>query len=169
MRRLVLSAILVTCSVAVGAELSFSGLDLSDSNKLLFTASTRAPEWGSYSTLFLADLAAVGDATLSTEGIAGGDTLRNVPISQLTHFPEVLSYLPELGAVQIQNRYGLFRARTPDGVFEPVTGFDHFVVGGEVPSGRIIPTVGSPDGRYIIVLFVSWSVNRGREFPFHDL
>ncbi|MCK4515332.1 MAG: polysaccharide deacetylase, partial [Spirochaetaceae bacterium] len=152
MRRLVLSAILVTCSIAAGAEVSFSGLDLSVSNKLLFTASTEAPEWGEYTTLFLADLAAAGDATASTERVAGGDTLRNVPIAQLTHFPEVLSYLPELRAVQIQNRYGLFRGAASDGEFEPVSGFDHFVAGGKVPSGRIIPTVGSPDGRYLIVL-----------------
>ncbi len=152
MRRLVLSAILVICSIAAGAEVSFSGLDLSASNKLLFTASTEAPEWGEYTTLFLADLAAAGDATASTERIAGGDTLRNVSIAQLTHFPEVLSYLPELRAVQIQNRYGLFRGAASDGEFEPVSGFDHFVAGGEVPSGRIIPTVGSPDGRYLIVL-----------------
>ncbi|MEE8441829.1 MAG: polysaccharide deacetylase family protein, partial [Spirochaetia bacterium] len=152
MRRLVLGAILVTCSIVVGAEVSFSGLDLSASNKLLFTASTEAPEWGAYTTLFLADLAAAGDATASTERIAGGDTLRNVPIAQLTHFPEVLSYLPELSAVQIQNRYGLFRGDASHGEFEPVAGFDHFVAGGEVPSGRIIPTVGSPDGRYLIVL-----------------
>lgn len=152
MRRLVLSAILVICSIAAGAEVSFSGLDLSTSNKLLFTASTEAPEWGAYTTLFLADLAAAGDATASTERIAGGDTLHDVPIAQLTHFPEVLSYLPELRAVQIQNRYGLFRGAVSDGEFEPVTGFDHFVSGGDVPSGRIIPTVGSPDGRYLIVL-----------------
>ncbi len=152
MRRLVLSAILVICSIAAGAEVSFSGLDLSASNKLLFTASTEAPEWGEYTTLFLADLAAVGGATASTERVAGGDTLRDVPIAQLTHFPEVLSYLPELRAVQIQNRYGLFRGAASGGMLEPVSGFDHFVAGGEVPSGRIIPTVGSPDGRYLIVL-----------------
>ena len=76
MRRLVLCTILVACSIAAGAEVSFSGLDLSASNKLLFTASTEAPEWGAYTTLFLADLAAAGDATASTERIAGGDTLR---------------------------------------------------------------------------------------------
>jgi peptidoglycan/xylan/chitin deacetylase (PgdA/CDA1 family) len=152
LRRLVLSAILVTFSFLAHAEVSFAGLDLAPTNKLLFTATTEAPGWGEYTTLFLADLAAAGDATASTERVAGGDTLRNVPIAQLTHFPEVLSYLPELGAVQIQNRFGLFRGRASDGEFEPVAGFDHFSAGGEVPSGRIIPTVSSPNGRYLIVL-----------------
>ena len=152
MRRLVLSAILVTLTFFAHAEVSFGGLDLAASNKLLFTASTEAPEWGEYRTLFLADLAAARDATASTRRIAGGDTLRDVPIAQLTHFPEVLSYLPELGAVQIQNRFGLFRGQASDWEFQPVIGFDHFVAGGEMPSGRIIPTVGSPNGRYLIVL-----------------
>ena len=99
MRRLVLSTILVTMAVTASAEIAFSGLDLSGSNQLLFEASTTAPEWGGYSTLFTADIAAAGDASRTTARVAGGDTLSDVPIVQLTHFPEVLSYLPELGAL----------------------------------------------------------------------
>jgi len=150
LRRLFFCSLLAIVTCYAGAEVSFSGLDLSTDNKLLFTATTDAPEFGEFTTLFRADLGTAG--TQATRSIAGGDTLQNVTIAQLTHFPESMIYLPELGVVQIQNRFGLFRGRPGVADFEPVTGFDHFVAGGEVSSGRIIPTIGSPNGRYLIVL-----------------
>lgn len=150
MKRLVLCSFLLLVACLAGAEVSFSGLDLSETNNLLFTATTDAPQLGEYSTLFAADLTTA--ESTATESVAGGDVLSEVEITQLTHFPESMIYLPELGVVQIQNRFGLFRGRPGAAEFEPVTGFDHFVTGGEVAAGRIIPVIGSPDGRYLIVL-----------------
>lgn len=131
--------------VAIGAALAltatgqvrFSGLDLNASSELLFTATTEVPEYGSYRTLFLAD-------------IPGSKR------SQLTLFPERIQLLGESGRIQIQNRFGLFRSAEPTEEeprqirgFEPVSAFPAFVKGQGIGTGKILGVGSSPDGRFL--------------------
>jgi peptidoglycan/xylan/chitin deacetylase (PgdA/CDA1 family) len=155
LRRLIWAAILVFLGVIPGvmfAEVAFSSLDLSASNELLFSATTDTPDWGTHEVLLYSDLSAVASSTGPVRAIAGGDVLDDVPMHQLTHFPEIMTYLPELRSVQIQNRFGLFRASVSDAQFASVEGFDSFVDGGVVPNGRIVPVTASPDGKYLVIL-----------------
>ena len=151
MRRLFLCTAMFLAAIAVSAEVSFSGLDLSSDEHLLFAASSEAPGFGSYRTLFRADLSRVSGAA-SGRGIAGGDVLEDAPIEQLTHFPEILTYLRALDAVQIQNRFGVFRADVATGVFAAVDGFQSFAAGAPVGNGKVFPVTASPDGRYLLVV-----------------
>jgi peptidoglycan/xylan/chitin deacetylase (PgdA/CDA1 family) len=132
-------------------QVSFSGLDLAPTQELVFSATADAPGFGSYRTLFHADLSSVS-AGGSREAVAGGDVLRDAGLRQLTFFPEIMTYLPALGAVQIQNRFGVFRGSVASGAFEPVAGFESFTAGAAVESGRVLPATASPDGRYLLVL-----------------
>src|SRR5271157_3553355 len=73
------------------AQVTFSGLDLSAKDRLLFTASALYPDYGTFSTLFLADA-------------------RTRRMRQLTWFPEEVLLLRDKDVLQIQNRYGVFRS-----------------------------------------------------------
>jgi peptidoglycan/xylan/chitin deacetylase (PgdA/CDA1 family) len=151
LRRFPIFAIIFLAAVSLPAEVSFSGLDLSPDDRLLFSATAEAPGFGTYRTLLHADLSRVGDDR-SGRGVAGGDILEDAPLSQLTHFPEFLAYLPALDSIQIQNRFGVFRADVESGAFTPVAGFDGFVDGAAVGNGRVLPATASPDGRYLVVV-----------------
>ncbi|MFW5683758.1 MAG: polysaccharide deacetylase family protein, partial [Spirochaetota bacterium] len=147
-----ISCILVlVIASTLSAQVSFSGLDLSPTDELLFVATTDAPGFGSYRTLLHAELQGVGEED-SARAVAGGDVLRNASLSQLTFFPEIVTYLPSLRAVQIQNRFGLFRGSIDSGSFEPVVGFESFSSGASVRTGRVFPVTASPDGRYLVAL-----------------
>ncbi len=137
----------ISLIVAIGAVLTltatgqvrFSGLDLNASSELLFTATTEAPDYGSYRTLFLADIP--------------GNTRR-----QLTIFPERIQILGGDGRIQVQNRFGLFRSGGPSdadpgdtgpGGFEAVSAFPAFVNGQDIQTGKIFGIGASPDGRFL--------------------
>jgi len=129
-------------SAAVFGEVTFAGLDLASpqtgSNELLFSAGVDVPDYGSYSTLFSADL-------------------KSGKLAQLTYFPEQVMVLSSSGKLQIQNRFGVFRSRsdisadsTPS--FDPVGDFPAFVNGKSVQTGKISPLDSSPDGRFLLYL-----------------
>lgn len=151
MRRQLIFVSLILVAALASAEVTFSGLDLAPTDELVFTAQADAPGFGSYTTLFHADLSAVPDRA-SRSGVAGGDVLEDAPLTQLTFFPERMSYLPALRSLQIQNRFGVFRGAVARGDFTPVPGFTSFVDGEPIETGRILPVTASPDGRYLIVL-----------------
>ncbi|HKJ84558.1 MAG TPA: polysaccharide deacetylase family protein, partial [Spirochaetia bacterium] len=151
MRRLTTLLIIGLFAGTLFAEVTFSGLDLAGTDELLFTAEADAPGYGSYRTLLHADLSAGGDRDAG-RAVAGGDVLSGVAIRELTHFPEILSYLPALRSIQIQNRLGIFRAAADTGQFEPVPGFSSFGAGARIPNGRVFPVSSSPDGRYLAVV-----------------
>jgi len=138
-------------ALTLSAETTFGRLDLSEDDTLLFEAVTEAPGSGTYTALFAADLSGVPE-TFSEAAVAGGDILDDAPLSQLTYYPELMNYLPELGQVQIQNRFGVFRGDVETGAFQPVAGSPGFLSGSQVETGRLVPTVSSPDGRYLTVL-----------------
>ncbi|MFW6313379.1 MAG: polysaccharide deacetylase family protein [Spirochaetota bacterium] len=151
MRRLITLFIIATVAGTLFAEVTFSGLDLAATDELLFTADSDAPGYGSYRTLLHADLSATDDRG-ATGAVPGGNVLPDVAIRELTHFPEILTYLPALRSIQVQNRFGLFRAGADTGRFEPVRGFSSFSGGAAIPNGRVLPVSASPDGRYLVVV-----------------
>lgn len=121
---------LVAASAGAG-QVSFSGLDLSPADRLLFTASARCPDFGAYDTLFLADV-------------------RTKSIRQLTFFPEEILLLQEGEVLQVQNRFGVFRSDAGFGGLAPLAQFPSFVGGSQVQTGRIAPIRTSPDGKYLL-------------------
>ncbi len=151
MRRLLVPLIALALVSPLSAEVRFSDLDLSPTHELLFAATAHVPGSGEYRALFHADLSAVPDRS-PIGGVAGGDVLSDVAIHAMTHYPEALVYLPALQAIQIQNRFGVFRGDVHTGAFAPVSGFDGFTTGSEVAVGRILPVTASPDGRYLLVV-----------------
>lgn len=121
---------------AVDAEVTFGGLDLNKNNELAFSATTTAPEYGDYTTLFRADL-------------IQGD------IAQLSYYPEEIVYLRESNQIQIQNRFGVFRSK--DGLTDmaPLPEFSSFVGGDEIATGKLPPIASSPDGSYLVYMEAS--------------
>ncbi|MBN1687365.1 MAG: polysaccharide deacetylase family protein [Spirochaetales bacterium] len=129
----IIQIILVLCTVSTFAEVSFSGLNISESNKLLFKATTDAPVNGNYDTLFLADVESAG-------------------LEQLSFFPEVVMLAGRSSFVQIINRFGVFRSDDELKHFSAVERFPSFVNGGEIQTGKINAPSSSPDGKYLLIL-----------------
>ncbi len=115
---------------AVFGDVTFSGLDLAEPGTLLFRADADSPVYGSYGTLFSADL-------------------EKRKMSQLTFFPEGVMYLRETGQLQIQNRFGVFRTDSGLSAMAPVATFPSFVTGREIQDGKIVSVTASPDGKYL--------------------
>jgi peptidoglycan/xylan/chitin deacetylase (PgdA/CDA1 family) len=113
------------------AQITFSGLDLSARDNLLFTASALYPDYGTFNTLFLADA-------------------RTKRMRQLTFFPEDILLLQDKEVLQIENRYGVFRSGPGFTTIAPLAMFPSFVGGSQIQSGRIAPMQTSPDGRYLL-------------------
>ncbi len=109
----------------------FSGLNLSQSDQLLFSAETSGPVYGSYRTLFKADI-------------------KNRTFKQLTFFPERAILLENGKILQIQNRFGIFRTDDNLTSVHAVAEFPSFVNGSEIQSGKIQNVEASPDGNYLL-------------------
>lgn len=122
---------LALCLLPLSAEVTFSDLDLSMGGVLLFRASAELPGGEAYSTLFRAKV---------PDG----------PIEQLTFYPENIQFVDEGRALQLQNRFGLFRTDDSLSSLAPVKGFPAFVNGSQVQTGKLILTQASPDGRYVL-------------------
>jgi len=129
---LLLLCISLAAAAAFG-QVTFSGLDLSTGDRLLFAATTQAPDIGSFDTLFLADV--------------GTKRMR-----QLTFFPEDIQLLQDKEALQIQNRFGVFRSAQGFGNIAPLSMFPSFVAGSQIQGGKISPMRTSPDGKYLLFL-----------------
>ncbi|TVQ38763.1 MAG: polysaccharide deacetylase family protein [Spirochaetaceae bacterium] len=130
MKKPALVFLAVLCAATLQADVEFSGLDLADSDELLFTATLSAPPFGSYRTLLLAELEAQR-------------------MRQLTVFPERLTYLRETGELQYQNRFGVFRSNSELEAPLPIDGFPAFIHGRTTESGKTMPIEPSPDGRFL--------------------
>jgi peptidoglycan/xylan/chitin deacetylase (PgdA/CDA1 family) len=127
-----LPCLVLAAGVSFG-QVSFSGLDLSASDRLLFAASAASSDVGSYDTLVLADL-------------------RTRHLRQLTFYPEEVQLLQDKDVLQIQNRFGVFRSEANFRNIAPLAMFPSFVAGSQVQSGTIAPMQTSPDGRYLLFL-----------------
>ena len=132
-KTLLLLCVSVVAAASAAGQVSFSGLDLSPSERLLFTATTRAPGSGTFDTLFLADA-------------------RTRQIRELTFFPEAVQLLQDKDVLQIQNRFGVFRSAPGFGTIAPLPLFPSFVNGGQILSGALSPMQTSPDGKFLLYL-----------------
>ena len=126
--------IALTASALHAADPLFSLSDMSGDDRLLFSCIADQPGWGVYESLFQADL-------------SDGDAL-----TELTLFPERSDYYGATGELQVQNRFGLYRLDVAaNGRFRRLPFHPAFVRGDEIPEGRILPVVTSPDGRWVLV------------------
>lgn len=133
MKRIVLVCLSLLLSATLFSETRFSGLDLSDDNRLLFRATTESPGTGEFHSLFQADL-------------------EKETLTQLSFFPEKVTYLAETQQLQIQNRFGVFRSTDSLSNMKPVSQFPAFVNGEEVQTGKLDHVVASPDGGYLLYI-----------------
>ena len=134
MKRLRIAALaLLVSTLPSWSEVWFSGLDLSRSNQLLFRAEADCPGFGPYQTLFAAEV-------------------EKNRLRQLTFFPERAVFLAELGILELQNRYGLFRSDPDLKNLQPVPKVPSFVTEAQVESGKLDLELTSPNGRYVLRL-----------------
>ena len=121
----------------VSAEVVFSGLNLSSENQLLYSAEVDSPRYGTYHTAF-------------------SQNIESEELTQLSFFPEKVTYLEKSKQLQIQNRFGVFRTTlTANGdIAAPtlVKDFPSFANGEEIYSGKIRQVGSSPDGRYVLFI-----------------
>jgi peptidoglycan/xylan/chitin deacetylase (PgdA/CDA1 family) len=130
-KTLLLPCLCLAAALPLAAQVTFSGLDLSADGRLLFAATTRWPDFGSYTTLFSADA-------------------RTRAIRQLTFFPEEVQLLQDRDVLQIQNRFGVFRSKPGFTAIAPLAMFPSFTAGSQIQSGTLAPMETSPDGKYLL-------------------
>ncbi len=133
MRRILTFLWIVLCALPLWGQVSFGGLQVSEDNRLLFSAETESPVYDSFKTLFEADL-------------------KTREQRALTVFPEKIHYLEDSGKLQFQNRFGMYRSDRDFSSVEAVEGFPSFSEGKAVETGKIRSVAGSPDGRYLIYI-----------------
>ncbi len=125
--------IILLCFAAyrLPADVVFSGLNLSETNQLLFSAETNGLHYGLYRTLFSGDV-------------------KSHKLRQLTFFPERAVLLENGTVLQIQNRFGIFRSDKQMKSMAAVPRFPSFISGSEIQSGKIRNIDASPDGQYLL-------------------
>jgi len=133
LRKTLLLAFLCLAAAAASAQVSFSGVDLAPTNRLLFKATVTSGVTGAFDTLFLADP-------------------RTRRLRQLTFYPEEIQLLQDGDVLQIQNRFGVFRSGSEFRGIAPIPMFPSFTAGAQVQSGTLSPMQTSPDGRYLLYL-----------------
>ena len=118
-------------ATSVQAEVVFSGLDLDASSQLLFAARNTSSSGADYQVWFRSDL---------TDG---------APPVPLTFYPEAATYLPSLGQLQIQNRFGIWRL---DPATARVTAVSPQIFGQDpgAGEGRPLPLAYASDGRSVL-------------------
>jgi len=121
----------VLTTASLSAEVAFSGLDLDASSRLLFSARSVSALGGDYQVWFRSDLGA------------------GTPPTPLTFYPEAAAWLPSLGQLQIQNRFGVWRV---DPATAQVTSVAPRVFGLDpgAGEGKLLPLAFSPDGRSVL-------------------
>jgi len=142
-RQTALVFLLFACPLLVFSDVQFAEPDISPQDTLLFRADAEHPGFGTYGTLFWADL-------------------EKRAVQQLTFFPEQIALLRGRTVLQIQNRYGVFRSGQDLKGMRAVEQFPSFARGSIIQLGKVIPMQTSPNGRYLIYL-------RPSSFAFADL
>jgi len=122
----------------------FSGLDLDSQSRLLFSARNTTASGTDYQVWFRSDLAAA------------------TPPEPLTYYPELVTYLPSRGQIQIQNRFGVWRL---DPSTSLVTGVSSQIFGRDpgIGEGKRLPTAFSPDGAAVLGFKASTAVSGSLE------
>ena len=142
-RRLLTTFLCLVVAWATWAEVRFADPDLGDDNLLLFQVRSVSPQWGEHDSLFAADV-------------------ETRELTQLTHFPERLTYLAGAKVLQLQNRFGVFYSDESLGRFQPSPQFSSFIRDNRIFQGSLSPVSPAPNGRYLLFL-------EGRSASFGDL
>ena len=130
-RRLLISFLCLVVLGSLWSDFRFADPDISVDNLLLFKVRSLCPQWGAHDTLFLTDL-------------------ETRELSQLTYFPERLTYLPGIKALQLQNRFGVFYSDETLGNFQPSPQFPSFIRNNSILQGSLSPLSAAPNGRYLL-------------------
>lgn len=130
MKRVLLTLLCLLSGPHLWSEVTFGSLDISAGNQLVFQATVDSPVTGTFRSHFLANPAA---STLET----------------LTFYPERLFWLGRTNQLQVQNRFGVFRTN-PAGTEVSIVSPEAFVTKTPVAEGKVLPTLSSPDGRYLL-------------------
>jgi peptidoglycan/xylan/chitin deacetylase (PgdA/CDA1 family) len=120
-------------SWTVGAHISFSGLDLSEDDLLLFRGDPEPLGKRTQGTLFISDLS-------------------DFSLSQLTILPEKIALLDNGRILQVSSAFGSLRLPITGGIPRSIPGFPSFVRGTPAFGGRTEDSAVSGDGRYILHL-----------------
>jgi peptidoglycan/xylan/chitin deacetylase (PgdA/CDA1 family)/WD40 repeat protein len=132
-KKIIIPVFLICFLTNIFPGVTFSSMDVSQSNILYYTVSSDFPGYGEYETLFYSHL----------------DTGE---IHQLTFFPEQIMVLDNTNEIQIQNRYGVFRVNLENGAVAPFELFSSFVHNTTLKNGKLTPIQSSPDGRYLLYI-----------------
>lgn len=120
---------LMMLPLSVYCQVSFSGLDLSANNQLLFQVSSdSAPK-----TLFVSQLP-------------------NSTLQQLTLVPQSMALVENGEALYIQNTFGTMRIPLSSGIPQNVQAFPSFDKGSHAVSGRLLDIAVSHDGQWVLFL-----------------
>ncbi|MDR1586129.1 MAG: polysaccharide deacetylase family protein [Treponema sp.] len=116
--------------VSVQGEIRFSGLDLSDDNRLLFRVDSSGP--------------------LPQHGIFVS-RLTDLALQQITAFPERMELVENGGVLLVRNSFGAVRIPVSGGLPRNIPGFPSFAAGA-APGPRPLDLAASADGRWILYI-----------------
>jgi peptidoglycan/xylan/chitin deacetylase (PgdA/CDA1 family) len=113
------------------AKVTFTGLDLSEDNRLLFRADSAL------------DGAAIQNALFISR-------LTDLNLQQITAFPEKMELLANGRVLQVRNAFGALRIPLGGGLPRDVPGFPCFTTGSPASGGRVEDMAASADGRWLL-------------------
>jgi peptidoglycan/xylan/chitin deacetylase (PgdA/CDA1 family) len=115
----------------LSAKITFTGLDLSDDNRMLFRAGS------------------AGDGTVSQEALFVS-RLTDLSLSQISAFAEKMELTENGRTLQVANVFGAQRIPLAGGLPRSIAGFPAFADGAPVLGGRLEETAASADGRWLL-------------------
>ena len=125
--------LLLLCGWSLYGQLSFSDLDLSAEDQLLFRSRVDAQGRISQSALFLT-------------------RLTDLQLTQLTVFPETMELLESANTLQIRNAFGTIRLPLEGALPQPIQGFPAISEGFLPLGGNSEGIAASPDGKWLLYL-----------------
>jgi peptidoglycan/xylan/chitin deacetylase (PgdA/CDA1 family) len=131
--RLLLAGLVLIFAVPdpAAAKVTFTDLDLSEDNRLLFRADS------------VLDGAAVQNALFVSR-------LTDLSLQQITAFPEKMELLANGRVLQVRNAFGVLRIPLSGGLPRQVPGFPCFISGNPASGGRVEDMAASADGRWLL-------------------
>ncbi|MDR3341237.1 MAG: polysaccharide deacetylase family protein [Treponema sp.] len=117
----------------VMAQVGFSGLDVSDDNRLLFRADSKSGGASRQGALFIS-------------------RLTDLVLEQITAFPENLDLIEQGKTLQVRNMFGTTRIPVSGGLPRAIPGIPGFTQGTPVLGGRVGDIATSEDGKWILLM-----------------
>jgi peptidoglycan/xylan/chitin deacetylase (PgdA/CDA1 family) len=131
--RLLIGFLFFLAFPGLSARVVFSGLDLSDDNRLLFRADSGGDGTHGQDVLFLS-------------------RLTDLALKQMTAFPEEIELIENGRTVQVRNAFGVMRLPLGGGLPRSIPGFPAFAGGVPPGGGRVEAMASSADGKWILTI-----------------